>query len=238
MVDIQAVKRKLAMANRMIVNEGLTELGRGHMAYHLGEGKILIPAHLHDYGRTIADCTESDIVTIDFDGKVLEGGYDEPMNEFYFYTEVFSARKEVRAAAHMHPFHANLLAMSGKGLTMTSRDSFLFVDGVPIYSGLPLYVSSREMGGALVRELGKRRAILHRGHGAFVAGESIEETISTAASLERAAKKQLYASVMGTPLGYDGSEVRKTYSKELYDDLVATDWRYFVARLEKTGTIV
>jgi hypothetical protein len=58
MEDIQAIKQKLALANRILVNEG--------------GGRILVPAHLHAYGRTIADCRENDLLVIDLDGKVAE----------------------------------------------------------------------------------------------------------------------------------------------------------------------
>lgn len=228
-----SVSYKLAMANRILVNEGLTELGRGHMAYNLGDGKILIPAHLHDYGRSVADCTENDFVTIDYNGKILEGNYPNSMGEYYFYTEIFSKRNDVKAAAHFHPYFTNILAMSGKPLLMISRDSFLFIEGIPIYTGLPLYVGSRAMAADLVEKMGKGNVIVHRGHGAFVVGDSIENVTVTAAALERACKKQFQVLQIGTPLTYQESEIRKTYSQDLVNDLASTDWGYFVSRLQR-----
>ncbi|MCS7143254.1 MAG: class II aldolase/adducin family protein [Aigarchaeota archaeon] len=226
-----SLKVKLAMANRMLVNEGLTEMGRGHVCYYLGEGRILVPAHLHAYGRTISDCNEEDLVVIDLEGNVLEGKYRESMGEIHFYTELFRVRDDVRAAAHLHPLYTNILVMAGKSLLPISRDSFLFIDGLPVYEGLPLYIKDRVMGRELVERLGKRRAIVHRGHGAFVVGRTIEEVVITAAALERASKKQYYASLLGDPLTYNEEEVRRTYTEDIYRETTSVDWSYYLKRL-------
>ena len=187
------IKLKLATANRILVNENLTELGRGHVCYKLEENRMMLPGHLHDFQRSIADCTASDMVVIDYDGNVVEGDYPESMHEFYFYSEVFKMRSELKAALHMHAFYTNLMAMAGMKIQFASRDSFPFIKGVPVFDGLPLFVNTQEMGHRMAEKLGSSRAIIHRGHGAFVVGESIEEAVITAAALERASKKQVMA---------------------------------------------
>ena len=231
----EGIRQKLATANRILVNENLTELGRGHVCYRLEENRIMIPGHLHDFQRSIADCTASDMVIIDYEGNVVEGSYPESMHEFYFYSEVFRLRKELKAALHMHAFYTNLLAMAGHKLVMASRDSFPFTEGVPLFDGLPLFVNTKEMGHRMAERLGKSRAIIHRGHGAFVVGESIEDAVITAAALERASKKQLMASPLGHLLEYDIEEIRKTNTEEIRHEVMEIDWGYFVTRLEKKG---
>ena len=232
MQGVEEVKRKLALANRILVNEELTELGRGHVCYYLSEEKkLLLPAHLHDYGRSIADCTETDLVTIDMEGKVLAGKYPKAMGESYFYQELFKRGGEYRAAAHGHPYYTNLLGMTGKDLMMMSRDSFLFVDGIPVFEELPLYIGNRELAQRLVAKMGRSSVVIHRGHGIFAAGKTIEDVMVTVAALERAAKKQVLAYMAGGQRAYDKSEVRSKYSKDIVEDLAATDWGYFVSRL-------
>ncbi len=238
MQDWNGIKQKLATANRILVNEELTELGRGHVAYHIGENRILIPGHLHDYQRSIADCTASDIVTIDYEGNVVEGSYPESMHEFYFYSEVFKVRADVKAALHMHAFYTNLLAMANQKIALISRDSFGFTDGVPIYSGLPLFVNTPQMGKQMADLLGKKKAIVHRGHGVFIVGGSIEEVVTTGAALERASRKQYFASCVGQLLQYDPDDIKKHHSLELENELMEADWGYFVTRLEKRGVRV
>ncbi len=231
----EGIKQKLATANRILVNENLTELGRGHVCYKLEEDRIMIPGHLHDFQRSIADITASDMVVIDYEGNVVEGPYPESMHEFWFYIEAFKMRSELKAALHTHAFYANLLAMSGQTLKFSSRDTFPFVDGVPVFDGLPLFVNTQEMGHKMAQKLGKSRAIIHRGHGAFVVGESIEEAVITAAALERAAKKQVMASSLGSLLEYSMDDIIRTNTDEIRMEVIDIDWGYFVTRLEKRG---
>ena len=234
MENLAEAKRKLALANRILVNEGLTELGRGHVCYYLpGEKRILLPAHLHEFGRTIGTCSESDLVKIDMDGKVVEGNFPRSMGESYFYLEIFKTGNGYRAAAHAHPYYTNVLAMTGKKLLMMSRDSFLFVDGIPVFEELPLYIGNRDLARRLVDKMGRSTLVIHRGHGIFAAGNTIENVIVTIAALERAAKKQVLTYMAGGQKAYDEDEVRSKYSEELVEDLASTDWGYFVSRLER-----
>ena len=238
MQNNQEMKQKLAMANRILVNEGLTELGRGHVVYKSAENRIMIPGHLHDYQRSIADCSASDIVTIDYDGKVVEGNYPESMHEFYFYSSMFRRRPELKAALHMHSNYTNLITMGGKNLIYSSRDSFLFIDGIKVYDGLPLFVNTPEMGEEMADLLGKNDVLVHRGHGVFMVGKSIEEVVTRAAALERAARKSYHLYLLGSSLEYPAEKIRKFRSEEIDMELEEADWGYFITRVEKRGMIL
>ncbi len=238
MQNNQEMKQKLAMANRILVNESLTELGRGHVVYKEAENRIMIPGHLHDFQRSIADCTASDIVTIDYEGKVLEGSYPESMHEFYFYSSMFKRRPELKAALHMHSTYTNLITMGGKKLVYSSRDSFLFIDGMKVYDGLPLFVNTPEMGEEMADLLGKNDVLVHRGHGVFMVGRSIEEVVTRAAALERAARKSYHLYLLGSSIEYQEERIRKFQSEEIDRELEEADWGYFITRVEKRGMIL
>lgn len=231
----EAIAQKLSIANRILVNENLTELGRGHVCYKLEENRIMLPGHLHDFQRSIADVTASDMVVIDYDGNVVEGPFPESMHEFHFYSEAFKRRKELKAALHTHAFYTNLMAMTGQTLKYSSRDTFAFLDGLPVFDGLPLFVNTQEMGKRMAEKLGNSKAVVHRGHGAFVVGESIEDAVITAAALERSCKKQVMASSLGPLIEYDKEEIARTNTDEIRREVMGIDWGYFVTRLEKRG---
>ncbi|MCL4437861.1 MAG: class II aldolase/adducin family protein [Candidatus Thermoplasmatota archaeon] len=238
MENYEGLKQKLAMANRILVNENLTELGRGHVVYKISDNRILIPGHLHDYQRSIADCTASDIVTIDYDGKVIEGRYPESMHEFYFYSAMFRRRPELKAALHMHAFYSNLIGMSGEDMLFSSRDSFLFTEGIAVYSGLPLFVNTEKMGEEMADLLGSKDVLLHRGHGVFMVGRSIEEVVTRAAALERAARKSYYLRAIGKFLEFPLEDIERSESAEIREELQESDWGYFLTRVEKRGTVL
>ena len=121
------------------------------------------------------------------------------MGEFYVYTAVFRAREDIKSVAHLHPHHANIMAAAGKSIVPITRDGCLFHEGVPIYEGFPLYMGNQKMGDDVVSQLGNKRAILHKAQGAFVVGKDIEEALFTSLTLEKAARSQIYASILGTP---------------------------------------
>ena len=199
-MNLDEIKQKMACSCRILEMEGITEKGRGHICFlHPDGDKILIPGHLHDYGKAIADVQADDIVTIDFGGRVLEGKYSEPMGEFYAYTSIFRHRKDVKSIAHFHPPYANIVAAAGKSIVPVTRDGCLFYEGVPVYEGFPLYCGTTKMGDEIAAALGNKRAVLHRAHGAFVVGHSVEETLVTAIFLEKAARDQVYTSVLAAP---------------------------------------
>lgn len=232
-MNLGEIKEKLARSCRILEMEAATDRGRGHICFRHPDGdKILIPGHVHDYGRGIADIQAEDIVTMDFNGKVLEGKYPESMGEFYFYTAVFRRRKDVHSAVHIHPPYANVLFGAGKTLIPITRDGCLFYQGVPTFEGFPLYVGTPKMGEEVAAALGECRAIMHRGHGAFVVGRSVEDALVTAITLERAAQAQVLAAGLGSlnPL-----RVEKMTDREKHpDDHIIEDFfGFFSGKLAK-----
>ncbi|MEE2838935.1 MAG: class II aldolase/adducin family protein [Acidobacteriota bacterium] len=232
-MNLDEIKEKIARACRIIDMEGVTQDGRGHISYlHPDGDKVLIPGHLHDYGKAIADVQPEDIVTMDFDGNVLEGKHPEPMGEFYVYVEAFRAREDVKSVAHCHPPYANIVAASGNSILPIARDGCVFYDGVPVYEGYPLYVGNRKMGEEVVAALGDKKAILHKGHGAFVVGGSVEETLFRTISLEKAAKTQVYAAILGelSPIPVESMTDREKHP----DDHIVDDFfGYYSGKMEK-----
>ncbi len=234
-MNLDEVKEKLARSCRIIDMEGATDRGLGHMCFlHPDGDKILIPGHIHDSGKGIADVQEDDIVIMDFDGNVVEGKHPEPMGEFYVYTAVFRSRKDVKCMAHCHPPYANVLAAAGKSILPIARDGCLFFEGVPIYEEYPLYVGTKEMGEEVAQKLGNARAIMHKGHGAFVVGKSIEETLIRTLTLEKAAKTQVLASILGTPTPIP-TESMTDREKHPDDHILEHFFGYYSGKLAKMG---
>jgi ribulose-5-phosphate 4-epimerase/fuculose-1-phosphate aldolase len=169
---------------------------------------------------------------MDFNGKVVEGKYDESMGEYYFYTAVFRRRKDVHSAVHIHPPFANVLFGAGKNIIPITRDGCLFHKGVSTYDGFPLYVGTPKMGEEVAEALGDRRVVMHRGHGAFLVGRSVEDALVTAITLERAAQTQVLASGLGalTPLRVDEMTDRE---KNPDDHIIDDFFGFFSGKLAK-----
>ncbi len=231
--SIQELKEKLAVACRVIINENLTDRGKGHQCVRVpGKDQIILPGHLHDVGRGLEGVAADDMVIIDFHGKVLEGKYPESMGEYYFYVAAFRRRPDVQSALHIHPFYANLIGIAKQKLLPVSRDGCFFADGVPIHEEFPLYVGEPGLGDRLARKLGKTgKAVLHRAHGAFVVGRSIEECLLNAITLEKAAQFQVWASMMGRLRPFTKHQLKDfntTYAQHIF----AESFAYFANKVK------
>jgi ribulose-5-phosphate 4-epimerase/fuculose-1-phosphate aldolase len=231
------LRKKLATANRILYYEQTTSLGRGHQAYLIDDNKLMLPGHLHPFGRALSDVFPDDLVVIDFDGKVLEGKHKEPMGEFYIYTSIFKSRKDVKSCIHIHPPYLGALVVAGKTILPVTRDSLQFIDQIALYEKFPLYIGTKEQGEDAARALGDKKVLAHRGHGAVIVGSTIEEALMTALSLERAARTQWMASVAGEPQLLPKEELDK-YMKSpsrgvRNDEQLHENFLYHSKKLEK-----
>src|SRR5574341_721003 len=177
--SIQELKEKLALACRVIINENLTDRGKGHQCVRVpGKEQIILPGHLHDVGRGLEGITADDMVIIDFNGKVLEGKYPESMGEFQF------------------------------------------------------YVGEPGLGDRLARKLGKSgRAVIHRAHGVFVVGRSIEDCLLNAITLEKAAQFQVWATMMAKLKPFTKAQL-KGFNPTVAEHIFAESFAYFANKVK------
>jgi ribulose-5-phosphate 4-epimerase/fuculose-1-phosphate aldolase len=231
--SIQELKDKLALACRIIINENLTDRGKGHQCVRVpGKDEIILPGHVHDVGRGLEGITADDMVVIDFNGKVLDGKYPESMGEYHFYVAALRRRPDVQSCLHIHPFYANLIGIAKQKLLPVSRDGCFFPDGVPIHEEFPLYVGEPRLGDRLAQRLGKNgKAVLHRAHGAFVVGRSIEDCLLNAISLEKAAQFQVWASMMGKLKPFTKQQLRG-FKATVSEHIFAESFAYFANKVK------
>ncbi len=94
-----------------------------------------------------------------------------------------------------------------------------------------MLVNTLPMGKSLAGAMGQGRAVLIRGHGAVVAGESIRNMVMSSVYLKENAELILQARALGKPIKYlTSGEVQKTGA--MLRSRLASDraWDYYVAR--------
>lgn len=231
----ELLKEKLSSACRILYYERATTQGRGHQSYVLEGERMLLPGHLHPLGLSLGDMQPDDIVMTDFEGKVLEGKHSEPMGEFYIYPAIFRRRKDVKSIIHIHPPNLGILVSSGQNILPVTRDSLLFREGLPIFEKFPLYIGSKELADQAAEKLGDANALIHKGHGAVIVGKSIESTLLTALTLERAARIQLEASKTGNLSMLPEEEVSKHHKSHTQrsDEALEEEFKAYLVRLKK-----
>ena len=95
-------------------------------------------------------------------------------------------------------------------------------------------VLSRDRAVREIRALGSSRALLMRGHGCVVVGDSIQSMVMAAINLRDNAQVQLWAMQLGQPkfLSYEeGRQARKIAQESAV--ALGRAWEYWVARAKK-----
>ena len=115
----------------------------------------------------------------------------------------------MRSIVHTHPPAASALAAAEQPLIVAHMDATPLFDDMaflPDWPGLP--TADRE-GEVIAGGLGARHAMLLAHHGLLAAGRSVEEAAFLAVFIERMARQQLDAALVGGAKPIDAGEARR-----------------------------
>lgn len=135
------------------------------------------------------------LVRFDYGLNKLSGVGTIP-RESTIYTEIFKARPDVNAVVHSHAPMCVALSLADKTVACVHMQSYRFESGVPIYPR-PIYILDEAEGADLARALDQASAVLIKGHGIVTVGRTIDEASMTALYMERTAKIQAVAHLLG-----------------------------------------
>ncbi len=230
--NLELVKIKLAMAMRLLTVEGIMDFN-GHMSYRIpGTDRVLINSRR----ASRAALRPEDIVTMDLDGKLVEGDF-EPPSEKWIHTQVLAARPDVVSVAHIHPRVSTVFSIADRPLVPVFTSGVIFPrQGVPVLDD-PGLIHTREQGDAIARTLGTGRAMLMRGHGAVVVGEDVMSCFTACIWLEENAKKQLWASILGSPRAFSEEEYTRVLPQMWKESVIRKTWDYYVERGRSLGVL-
>jgi len=233
--SIESLKRRIAFACRIAYLEGLhEELGSeyaGHISVRLENDRILMPGHVHEFGRGLREMKSSDIISVDLGGKVVEGNLN-PVDEVYIHTDIYKRRPEIRSVAHLHLPAATAMGSTDARILPISIRGSLFAEGVPVLERGPRLIDDHEIAAELVAKLGDHKAIIHKGHGVVTVGRNLEEACSLMISLEGAARNQILASQFGKVIPFDQADAL-AYSKMADLSKNTEGWKYYENKWKK-----
>jgi L-ribulose-5-phosphate 4-epimerase len=246
--DIEALKNLIIVSSKMLyapneITEVPMEFSQGgHVSVRLPEGdKFLIAAYIRANGRTfLNDLTPSDVLTVDLEGRSLEPGM-KPVGEVIIHSSIYKARPDIKSVIHVHPFWATTLSIAGKQvLPVGTSFGHYFPDGVPMLDNGFGWLVIEEHGEQIVQAMGSGNALVHKGHGIVVAGESVEETVVKSVALEQLAQQQAYASMLGTLKPYSRREIEAYYAQtgdRMWRGSARARWLWYERRLKEKGLI-
>ena len=223
--EAKAVERKqqLVDAIRMLSHASIID--------HSGHGSVRRDAasfYINSATSTRSSLTISDLVAVDLEGTLVEGGARPPL-EFFIHAEIYRARSDVHAVLHTHPRWSTFLTMVGAKVEAVCGQGALLGD-VPLVD-TPMSVISRPMGEKVAAALGHGPAVLLKSHGAVLAASDIVECFALAAYLEENAYRQYMAMQIGRPYVLSESEQR-TFRERLWTaTLFRKTWDHYRSKM-------
>lgn len=221
--SIDDLKRQLALCIRMLERADIIDFN-GHCSIRIGEDRILI----NQGNCQRSQITAADIVTIDMEGRLIEGVANPPL-EFHLHTGIYRARADVKAVVHAHPKWSTYLTMTGHAYQPVFAQGVLPGD-CPVLD-TPASINTREMADRLSAVLGDRPAALMKSHGAVAVGASIVEAFVLAVYLEENAQRQYMALQIGKPYVFDGEDRKAAREKLWSASLFQRTWDHYHAKL-------
>ncbi len=186
---------------------GLRVMGRLHLAEGAaGHVTVRDPEHtdhfwVNPFGWNFKLITVSDLILVNHEGEVVEGG--KPVNDaaFAIHSELHKARPDVVAAAHSHSMYGKTFSTLGKPLKMITQDATMFYNDVALCDeGSGAVVLDTAVGAAMAASLGDKKALIHQNHGIITAGGSVDAAVWWFVALERCCQSQLLAEAAGEPI--------------------------------------
>ncbi len=177
------------------------------------------------------------LVRFDYSLKKLSGVGTIP-RESTIYTEIFKARPDVNAVVHSHAPMCIALSLAEKPVSCVHMQSFNFGEGVPIYPK-PIYILDEAEGADLARSLDKASAIMIKGHGIVTVGRTIDEASMNALYMERTAKIQAIAHLLGFAgpteefLQELGASKDELFARPRNKMAHSAEWTYYADKVKK-----
>ncbi|KAJ5452367.1 hypothetical protein N7445_000550 [Penicillium cf. griseofulvum] len=188
------MKEHMAAAFRFFGKLGYGEGVSGHISMR----DPILKDHfwMNPFAKHFSTIKASDLVLLDADGFVVEGGAQLPVNEagFLIHSEIHKARPDVVAAAHTHGIHGKTWSSFGKPIEMLTQDACNFFGKVGVYEDHGGIVLSADEGKAIAKALGKDNiACILQNHGLLTVGSTVDEAAILYSMLEHACQSQLLA---------------------------------------------
>jgi HCOMODA/2-hydroxy-3-carboxy-muconic semialdehyde decarboxylase len=217
------LKLDLVVASRTLADHGVID------AY--GHASARSPADPRRYfmSRNLAPelVTEADILEYDLDSNPIDAGGRAVYTERFIHGEIYKARPDVMAIVHNHSHAVVPFSCTGVALQPMFHMSAFVGLGVPGWDirdaqkGTDLLVRTSYLGEHLARALGGHPAVLMRGHGSTVVGESIPRAVGRSIYLDINARMQQQAIALAgkdrTIVFMDAAEVAANVSWQGYE---------------------
>ena len=192
----------------------------GHFSCRVPDTDLLL---INSGASVRSALTVADIVTIDLDGKLVEGDAVPPM-EFHIHAEIYRRRPDVNAVVHTHPLWSTLFSMVGLPVLPVIMQAAVLGEIRTFHKTAS--INNRPLAQELGEALGEHKVIMLKSHGAVVAAEGILEAFVLGVYLEETAQRQHMAMQLGAPTVLTPEQVKVIAGNLWKPHLLRKVWDY------------
>lgn len=207
-MSLKALKKAVWEANLGIFKAGLVTMHSGNASgIDRARGMVVIKPSGMDYEKM----RPSDMVVTDLKGKVIDSKW-KPSVDLPHHLYLYQHRPDIGGVIHTHSNYATSFALLGKPipcyLTAIADEFGCEIPCIP-------YVDNQgdNIGQAILKHIGKSRAVLLANHGTFAVGKTPRDALKAAVMLEDVAHTVHLALLKGDPQPMHPDEVKKWHDR-------------------------
>jgi ribulose-5-phosphate 4-epimerase/fuculose-1-phosphate aldolase len=182
----------MAAAFRYFARHGYIEGMSGHVSVRDPEHDAI---WMNPLGIHFGLLKASDMILLDFDGKVVGGNRSRPANAagFLIHRATHLARPDVHAVCHAHTIYGRAWSAFAKPLEMLTQDICNLHNAHSVYASYGGIVFAKEEGEQIAKALGNGKGCLLMNHGLLTLGKTVDEAAYLFGLMERSCQIQLLA---------------------------------------------
>jgi len=223
MNSVELAKEKVLLACKIFQSQGFLD-GFGHVTLRLSDDRILSTPKMPP-GKV----SMRDFIILDIEGRKTEG-LGEINGETPMHTSIYKARPDVQCILHYHPEELIAASVSGQGFKVVANCGAFFHEGIPVFDS-PALVVTPLLGDQVAAALGKRNAVLLRGHGATVVSSDLDELVRLGINLVKNTRIQIMASALGVPKTHTDAEARAIVELEMRTNVIRRFMDYYISEV-------
>ncbi len=224
-------REQVAWACRILAMGGHGDYTLGHVSARAADGRHLL---MKPNGLGLEEVAPDDVLALDMDGTRLSGAGPVHL-EYVLHTEIYKARPDIGSVVHTHPPYGTAFGATDATLELLNHDAVLFREGIASFDDTAELIVRPEQGAAVAQALGERRALVMRGHGVIVTGETVPWATYAALTLERVLRIQSIARSLGNLRPMTPEMADRVYPDKYRDDHLANYWDYLVRGVRRAG---
>ncbi len=225
--EIRQARVDLAAALRLAERFGMHEGICNHFSYAVpGQDDRFL---LNPHGTHWSQLSASDLLLVDGEGRVLEGGGVAEVSAFCIHAPIHQRHPRARAVLHTHmPYATALTSIEDGRLEPVTQNALRFHGDVAYDDDYNGVAEDTAEGARMAEVLGGNRVLFLAHHGVIVVGETMAQAFDDLYYLERACEVQVLAMSTGRPLKRIGDNM----AGSVFSSLSGKDGSYAKAHFD------